>query len=958
MVAKIAKIARPAVRELVAHVAQLRPGANGPEATAQVLSALGAGTLAEVLDRPSAPLEWVGSAAPDGIATPDEIRAALEQHTLPDGSSTAGRRGGSQNSWGIVFSDPKSCSLLLAHPDEKVREALEHAHALSIKSAMQMLEDLATCRTGDGGEAGGPRSLKTTAVTGLVGAQVSHTSSSFGDPSKHTHVLLSGMALCEDGQFRSLNTEALLPLMRLVEAERLRVYQASLSQALGLKPEDWTYTEVGPIRVPEIKALMGQSEQLSQASTHVAECAAQLGIVLGSRTLEQDALAYRRHRAERGDLSEAIEHAVDAAYATDSGRAALRHVWEQRAPGLADTLAEIRPASELTAAPAQPVKLTPIARAAAAERAMEWAERQSVWSWADLAARLKSDPEANLSHRQAALMAAKIIDGLGERGDVVAPTSMREQVRALWDRESQDADALRDSVRTQALCTTKVALDAENHIRQQAQRLATTQRRALLVEPTEGSTPEQIMAISAMGRGRALVTVTGVAGAGKSHSLAPVAEAARRAGLRVVCTARNAATAQDTGTSIGAAAADTRSLAALLSRPDLPAGPCLLVVDEGGVIDRADWHELMRRVEARPDVQVVALGDRGQAQSIDRSGAWHVVTEGTLAGDQAVTLSKSYRCQAWAQQHDALRAGNAEAVLTMAGDRLVAATETNWAAQAARRVVDEPGTLALVMSNAEAAEISRKVQEARGTIGTVPCSGDAYLGAGDRVRTRKNDRKLRVLNGQTWTVETATTEAVTLLNERGRRVTLPADYVRQSVELDYAATLDSAQGRTVDRALVVCRDGLGLSGLYSAATRGRQSPVLLAVGEENADPSALLTRIITTRDEAPTVAEHAERIRHAAAAQEEAWNNYGSEVSTAEPEPAPTPEPPKPPRPAILNGLKPGAYARRPSPPATKPILTIVPRSEPQPEPEAADELIDEPAPEPEPESPFGLSYG
>lgn len=954
MVARAQKIRRAGVAAVVEHVAQTGPGGAGVEETARVLQALGVGTLANVLDRPDAPLKWCGSAAPgaDVQCKPDDVRRALEQHRLPDETDISGTRGGSANSWGIVLSDPKTGSLLLSHPDDRVREAQEAAHAARVQAFMSELEKLATCRIRDKDkdaviEEGEEPPLVTIPVTGLVGAEVTHRATSYGDPSQHTHVLLSNMAMCADGKWRSLNSEAMIPLIRICEAHSLQVYKKSLSKALGLTEADWTYTEAGSLQVPELRALTEHVEELSKAKRHVAECAEKLGMALDSRTLEQQATAYKKHRAERGSLSERIEHAIDAAYATAEGRDALRRFWCDQSPGLAAALETVQPRDPDLALPDPAPTIEE--KKAACSRALKWAQSQSVWSWSDLTAQLASDQVTPLPYRQAAIAAARMIDKYAETGEVVSSSKMEPAVRAMLERRSVDADELRAAVKTTSVCTTAVALEAEQVLRDKAQKLADTQRQPLAVTVPETATAEQAAAIKLMAQGRGLITVEGVAGAGKSYTVGLAADAARAAGLTVLCTARNAATAQDIGASIGVTKlAETPSVAALLSRKTLPPGPCLIVVDEGGVIDRDDWQELLRRAEERQDVQIIALGDRGQAQMIDRSGAWHVVTEGTSASGKTARLSQSWRCQKWAEQHNALRAGNTETFLekTAESGGFLPSSETEWAAQAAKIITEKPGVLALTMSNEEAADISRKVQAARGILGLVPCAGDGFLGVGDVVRTRKNDRSTRVFNGNTWTVQEISETGAKLRNEKGREVSVSLDYIKDFVELNYASTIDSAQGRTVEQALVVCRGGMGKSGFYSAVTRGKAAPLLLCVTDqpspelakyeatrekweaERLEKSvALVQQIVKADDTAPTVAEYAEKIR---AEQSAEWSSFLASVevekikiaTTPQPTPAPAPPAPEPQKPQKTGKKQPQTEEPPPAPepPPRRPV--------------------------------------
>jgi hypothetical protein len=87
-----------------------------------------------------------------------------------------------------------------------------------------------------------------------------------------------------------------------------------------------------------------------------------------------------------------------------------------------------------------------------------------------------------------------------------------------------------------------------------------------------------------------------------------------------------------------------------------------------------------------------------------------------------------------------------------------------------------------------------------------------------------------VKNGDQWLVqEVAADGAVTVARTigagmpGGRQVVLPADYVRQHVELGYATTAHRAQGRTVDTAHAFVSVTTQREVLYVAATRGRES---------------------------------------------------------------------------------------------------------------------------------------
>ena len=60
-----------------------------------------------------------------------------------------------------------------------------------------------------------------------------------------------------------------------------------------------------------------------------------------------------------------------------------------------------------------------------------------------------------------------------------------------------------------------------------------------------------------------------------------------------------------------------------------------------------------------------------------------------------------------------------------------------------------------------------------------------------------------------------------VIRGRGGARTLPADYVREHVELAYATTVHGAQGETVDQAHLLIGEATGAAAAYVGMTRGR-----------------------------------------------------------------------------------------------------------------------------------------
>ena len=136
---------------------------------------------------------------------------------------------------------------------------------------------------------------------------------------------------------------------------------------------------------------------------------------------------------------------------------------------------------------------------------------------------------------------------------------------------------------------------------------------------------------------------------------------------------------------------------------------------------------------------------------------------------------------------------------------------------------------------------------------------------GDVVVTRLNVRALTtghgwVKNGDDWVVTASGTDGslrVTRPSD-GAAAVLPAEYVREHVELGYASTAHRAQGRTVDTAHASVTSTTLREPLYVMASRGRESNGLyvdtahepdaaISHGDvEHVDPVEVLQKAIAT----------------------------------------------------------------------------------------------------------------
>lgn len=139
----------------------------------------------------------------------------------------------------------------------------------------------------------------------------------------------------------------------------------------------------------------------------------------------------------------------------------------------------------------------------------------------------------------------------------------------------------------------------------------------------------------------------------------------------------------------------------------------------------------------------------------------------------------------------------------------------------------------------QVAALNAVIRELRVTAGavddtdTVSTSGGQRAGAGDRIVTRRNDTGLDVANRDTWTVtRIGEDDALAVTGERGER-TLPADYVREHVQLAYASTVHGVQGDTTDTVHFALGEHTTTASVYVAMTRGCHVNVAHLVAESS-----------------------------------------------------------------------------------------------------------------------------
>jgi hypothetical protein len=474
------------------------------------------------------------------------------------------------------------------------------------------------------------------------------------------------------------------------------------------------------------------------------------------------------------------------------------------------------------------------------ERALDaLAERQSTWRVAELVRELAAAVPTTVAVPADRL--APWLDGLAER---VVAACMVDLSRPIPDGVPlrRDGRPITESA-VDRLLTLPDVLAEEERLIGLAERRVALEGVDRAVEAAEKLDAPQRQLATAVAGNRALVLGVGPAGTGKTTALRPAVDQLRREGRAVFGVAPSAAAAEvlTTDGGLDADTVDKLLIEHTLDRPPdhsyaLPAGTTV-ILDEAAMVPTPRLAELFDLADRR-SWRLVLVGDPLQFAAVGRSGMFgHLVD--TFG---AIELGRVHRFNhAWEREASLrLRRGDQSVI-----DRYeqYGRLHGGTAGQMRRAVIDrwwasvQLGETALIMAptNAAAASLNREAQRRRleagqlDTTGRSIVVGDWSLHVGDVVSTRRNarslvtDQHLMVKNRDRWTVESVHRDGTLSVAGKTSRVRLPADYVREHVDLGYAETSQADQGRDVDSSLLYLDGPTGASGIYVPMTRGRES---------------------------------------------------------------------------------------------------------------------------------------
>jgi conjugative relaxase-like TrwC/TraI family protein len=465
--------------------------------------------------------------------------------------------------WDATFSAPKSVSLTaLVGGDDRVRGA----HRESVKVALGEMEKYVQARIG------GNHPAETTGK--WIAASFEHDSArpvnGYAAPQLHTHVVFFNLTETENGQWRALQPQELYRSQQYATA----IYRSEL--ALRLKDQGYEI-ERGRSGQPEIK---GYTREYLDASSPRSQ---QIQAYLEQQGVRGAGAAQIAAHQTRDDKLPAITHAEMQQQHRDVA-AQFGQQPEQ----------VIRAAHERRVEQERPQKHQHLESALSYSQEKNL-ERQAVTDERELMrdALKRSMGEASFAEIR------ERFDKRVQSGDLIEVES-KSPARAFTTEQMIDYE--RDNVaemrRGQNLDTPLVSTDAWRHIEEKHSHLSTSQRAAV----------EQILTSHDR-----ITGLEGVAGAGKTTSLAAVREAAEHEGYKVFGLAPTSRAAQK----LAESGIESGTLQRHLARGEQPDGgeKRLYVLDESSLASTKQMNELLHRLDGGD--RVLLVGDKRQHEAVE-----------------------------------------------------------------------------------------------------------------------------------------------------------------------------------------------------------------------------------------------------------------------------------------------------------------------------------------------------
>lgn len=781
---------------------------------------------------------WIGradlvGAVAGGLATAVDAKMLLEAKCATDGS-TLGKTTVTERSvtaFDLTFSAPKSVSVLYALGDAEVVAAIEDAHTAAVEQAIESISPrIAYTRTGHAGAA-------VVDAEGVFGIRYRHRTSRALDPRLHDHVLISNaVRTASDGEWRTLDARGLYKNAKAAGVEFQTHFRAGLEASLGEAFGDVDANGQADIIGIDGEVLVEFSRRGVDIESEVEKWVS--GFV-GREGREPT-------RAEVGKAHKTITLATRDAKPTDAGLATstLRESWRTRADEIVDV------DEMLAVALSRPRRQRELMRPSVDEvlkavetRHAEWAEPQLI---EQIAMRVSGPDPGTIAAtieevRAEAMASAGVVD-------LTPPAAPGDVLRGS---DGRPVEMPPSAVRY----TTSRHLLREHDIVDWARSGSDARHKAVPVEAWTIASLDDSQAAAVtvlLAEPLPVVTVVGPAGSGKTRMLAAAVSAWQAAGVAVFGAGPSATAAQALERGAGVDADTLHKLVCenstaqhhgrVRERWNLPSRS-VIVIDEAGMVDTQLLHQYVEIARAK-QWRTVLVGDHRQLDAVNAGGMFaELVSDPDVATLELNTLHR-FEHEWEADASLALREGDPTIVDTYDrhgrihghGDQDAAIAAV--VSEAFAGIIDGRDVLVMAPTNRVVDELNAELTDRLISADWLDSDERIEIGGlvfypGQPVVTRANDRTLTygsdggewVRNGDRWTVMGGTHDELYLTKiGTGYRYALPAGYIAAGeLTVDYASTVNRAQGATVDEAHLIIDERTNAQQLYVGMTRGRQA---------------------------------------------------------------------------------------------------------------------------------------
>jgi exodeoxyribonuclease V alpha subunit len=739
----------------------------------------------------------------------------------------------------VVVNGPKSWSLAAAlHPD--VATAYDAAMDRAAGEVIGWVAEHATTRVGPRG-----RQVQVP-VEELDAAVVRHYTSRAGDPHRHLHVQINARVLAR-GAWRGLHSVGVVDSIEALNGIGHAAVMCDPEFRAALAARGYTLDDDG-----EIEQLVPYAGGFSQRAAQIGRNVDRYEAAWRAEHPDQDPGPRLRQTWDRRAWADARPEKVVPRSGAD-----LIAAWNYELRALGFTPPTTSPTNPATEPGLQIGRLN---RDVAADLVLtRLGAKRSAWNAADIrgeAERLVASvgvvAERSVRH--------ELVEDIGERArtrcvPLLDRGDVPEHVRSLTSQRvlAVEADLL-DSIARRASqpVTTAGRLRGSRHL-----------------------DPAQQRVVAALAGGAGLLVIEGAAGTGKTTTLAAARDVLDASDRRLVVVTPTLKAAQAARQQVGADAFSaawlahqhgyrwdddghwTQTDAAPEARARLLPGDVLLV-DEAGMLDQ-DTARALFAIADRAHARVALLGDRHQLPAVGRGGVLDLAARWVRpAAHHELESVHRFSDPGYADLSLLMRTGERSGEvfekLLERGQIVLHASEVERTAALAAigaSSLNDGDQLVIADTCDQVGALNAAIRDRRHHTGeqrgeragnrTVERAGEQTgepitrrgerIGLGDRVATRRNDRDVGVANRDTWTVAGIGEDGSLLVTGRAGQRALPAEYVREYVELAFTTTAYGAQGETVDSAHFVLGETTGAASAYVAMTRGRHHNTAHLVAE-------------------------------------------------------------------------------------------------------------------------------